>query len=209
MRKYRIKIVLIPFFIIVGAIGLVAFVLDPNILPNNALPYVVNTQLIIGVRGFVIAGILGVIMSSAAGFLNAGAVAFVNDIIRPITNDKVDKQKLLRLAKYSTALMGVGAVIFALAINNILDILLVSYTLWAPIILVPLIAVIFKLNCKPINFLLGGMTGLFAVVLWKWGLGDPYHINGVVIGVLANLFAFTGSYLLSQRFMKPASSRIN
>ena len=86
----------IPFFLVAGTIGLVAYAMNPHINANAALPYVINTALPLALRGFVVASILAIIMSSAAGFLNAASVSFVNDIVRPLTNDKSSQKTLLK-----------------------------------------------------------------------------------------------------------------
>jgi len=182
----------IPFFIIAGAIGLIALIMNPHIIPNQAMPYVIKETLPIGVRGFVIAGLLAIIMSSAAGFLNAASVAFVNDIIKPLKKD-ASERLLLVSAKGINFFVGVGAVFFALAINNILDILLYAYNFWSPIILVPLLAVIFNIDAKPKNFFYGASGGIITMLIWSQLLGSPFHISPVVIGILGNLALFIWS----------------
>lgn len=184
----------IPFFLIVGTIGLIAFVLNPNIDANKALPYVVQTVLPTGVRGFVIAGILSVIMSSAAGFLNSAAVSFVNDIVKPLNKGDLHHHTLLWLARASTIMVGLIAIVFALAIHNILDILLYAYNFWAPIILVPLVAVIFGAPANKRDFYIGALCGVIAAIVWTQILKQPGDINAVVPGLLGNLAGFMISF---------------
>lgn len=186
----------IPYFLIVGAIGLIAYCFDPTLDPNAALPYIVQHELPPFARGFVIAGILSVIMSSASGFLNSASVAIVNDIIRPLTGDSLSPKRLLSLAKWSTLVVGVLAIIFALAITNVLDILLYAYNFWSPIVLVPIVAVILDYRVGPRDFATGALAGSVMMVIWTWYLNEPYHLNGVVVGVFANLLAFILSYQL-------------
>lgn len=186
----------IPFFLIVGGIGLLALWHDPNIEANTALPYIVQTQLPPFLRGFVVAGLLSIIMSSAAGFLNAGAVAFVNDVIEPL-NPGVDAKSLLRYAKLSTIIVGVGSVVFAMLINNVLDILLMSYNFWSPIIIIPLVAIILGFNPQARDFMFGASAGVIAAIIWTW-LAQPYQINSALIGVLANFIVFSVSYNLNR-----------
>lgn len=194
----------IPFFIIVGAIGLIAFVLNPNIDPNAALPYVVHELLPIGIRGFVIAGILSVIMSSAAGFLNAGAVSFVNDIVKPLHPNTLSEKTLFWMARLSTVLLGVIAVIFALAISNLLDILLYAYNFWSPIIIIPLGAAMLGIPAHKKDFLAGALFGISASLVWAHFFQETTHFSGLVVGVAANFVAFTISY----RLFKPTDSGV-
>lgn len=185
----------IPFFLLVGAIGLIAYVLDPHLGGNDALPFVVQTVLPPVVKGFVIAGIIAVIMSSAAGFLNAAAVAFVNDIVRPICSEEIADDKLLWLAKLGTLLVGIGSIVFAMMINNVMDILLYAYNFWSPIILVPLVAAIFQQRVDQRNFFVGASCGAIALILWTYVWHEPWQVSGVVVGVAANFIGFKLSTL--------------
>ncbi len=189
----------IPFFLIAGGIGLIAYVLNPHIDPNNALPYVVKQVLPIGIKGFVIAAIIAIIMSSAAGFLNAASVAFTNDIVKPLSKNRCSEKMLLWLAKISTLFVGIGSILFALTIKNILSILLYAYNFWSPIILVPLVATIFGIPATKRNFFAGAVAGITAVVIWTEVLHTPEHISGVVIGVLANLIFFSLDYFWTRK----------
>lgn len=184
----------IPFFLIAGAIGLIALVIDPSIESNSALPFVVQTTLPVLAKGFVIAGIISIIMSSAAGFLNAAAVAFVNDIVKPMASSPLTEKRLLWLARLSTVVVGLGAVVFALMINNLLSILLYAYNFWAPVILVPLVAVILNLNVHKRDFLFGAVAGVLMMLWWSVLLDEPYQISAVVMGVFANFISFSCSY---------------
>lgn len=193
----------IPLFLIVGAIGLIAYALNKNLDPSMAVPYVIQTVLPVAVRGFVIASILAVIMSSAAGFLNAAAVSFVNDIIRPLAGEKIKQRGLLQLAKWATFFIGAASVIFALMIKNILDILLYAYNFWAPVILVPLIAAIFNIKAKTHDFFFGATGGIATLLLWTTYHPHEGYGRGVVIGTLGNLIFFTLSYLLITKLVAP------
>lgn len=186
----------IPFFLIAGSIGLVAYVIDQYLDPNLAFPFVINRVLPIGLRGFVIASVLAIIMSSSAGFLNAASVSFVNDIVKPIAGHRIKESGLLFLARSINGLVGVGAICFALSIQNVLDILLYAYNFWSPIMLVPLVALICDFNVTKQDFFLGAVGGIVAMLLWSIVFNTPFHINALVIGVLGNLVFFTLSSLI-------------
>lgn len=197
----------IPFFLIVGMIGLVAFALQPNVQDinaNEALPYVVQTLLPVGLRGVVIAALLAVLLSSASGFLNAGVISLVKDIVIPLKRD-VDLRagSFLLLARASTILLGGGAIVFALMTPNVLDVLLYAYNFWAPVILVPLLIAIFAGTGHQCGFFVGALFGLVSALVWAFVLHHPAGINSVVVGVLANLLG----YILSVKWFKPAGSK--
>ncbi len=180
----------IVFFSITGLIGLVAYALFPTVDANLAMPHMIMTILPIGVKGIVIAGVISIVMSSADSFLNSAAVAAVNDIVKPIFRDS-EKAGALWIARLFTVIVGLGAVLFAINIKSVLDILLYSYNFWAPIILVPLIAALFDIKATKGQFFASALAGALGVYVWKFILPNQYNIDGLLVGLLASFLVFT------------------
>lgn len=176
----------IPFFLICGSIGLVAYTFDKHLPAEQAFPTIINQVLPIGLRGFVIASLLSIILSSAAGFLNAASIAFVNDIVKPLTVNRRRTINDLRLARISTLIVGVIAVLFAFSVDGILDILLASYGFWSPIIVIPLIAAIFSKRKHPLLFFVPGLMGVLATLCWQYLLAKPWGIPPILFGLAIN-----------------------
>ena len=184
-------VISIPIFLIAGSIGLIAYCMNASLDPNTSIPYVVEQSMPIDLRGFVIASLVSVIMSSAAGFLNASVISFCNDILPSITNiNRFSHKQFLYIAKLVSFIVGIGSLIFAVSIKNILDILIYAYNLWSPIIVIPLLAAIFGLPVKARQFYISGLSGLIATLVWSFGLHDAYHITSNVVGVFVSLCAF-------------------
>ncbi len=181
----------IPFFVVTGAIGLVALALDAKLDPNLAMPYVIRTVLPAGVRGVVIAGVISIVMSSADSFLNGAATACINDIVKPLRTKPLSERHELLLAKLMNCFVGIFAVVFAIKISSILDILIYAYKFWAPVILVPLAAVFLGVRVTRGGFFSGIIAGAAGVLIWNGLLKSPMGIDGLVIGVFCNLIAFT------------------
>jgi len=181
----------IPFFAVTGGIGLVALTLQPGLDPNMALPYVIQQVLPLGLKGMVVAGIIAVVMSSADSFLNGAAVAFTNDVVGPLRRRPLSDRQALFLAKITTLLVGVLAIVFAIKIKSILDLLIYAYHFWAPVIVIPLAAAFFGIKARARVFLSGCIVGLTAVALWNTLLNSPGGVDGLVIGVLANGAVFS------------------
>lgn len=188
----------IPFFAITGMLGLVALAIKPDLDSNQSLPFVVTTLLPVGLKGLVIAGVISIVMSSADSFLNAASVSLVSDVINPFRHREVSDHKGLLIAKITTLLVGLGAVAFAIKIENVLDILLFTYNFWAPVVLVPLVAVIIGVRANTKTFLVGAFCGVAALSIWHWLLKDPQGVDGLVVGVLANLIAFSAMHHIDQ-----------
>ncbi len=187
----------IPFFAITGAIGLVALALDPKLDPNLAMPYVIRTVLPAGVRGIVIAGVISIVMSSADSFLNGAATSCINDIVKPLRTKPLSEGQELLLAKLTNCFVGIMAIVFAIKISSVLDILIYAYNFWAPVILVPLAGVFLGVRVSRAGFFSGTIAGAAGVLVWKGLLKSPMGINGLVIGVFCNLIAFTLTNKLS------------
>lgn len=180
----------IPFFAITGMIGLVALTLNPDLNPNLAMPYVIQQSMPPILQGLVVAAVLAIIMSSADSFLNAASICFMNDVLKPLTPATESPAMNLRLARLVTLIVGVLAVVFALSIESVLDILIYSYNFWAPLILVPLVAAIMGYRATPMRFVYGAGAGVFGVLLWSYILDKPFGVDGLIIGVLANAITF-------------------
>ena len=189
----------IPFFAISGMIGLVALAMNPNLdNPNLAMPYVIHQALPVGLCGLVVAGIVAVVMSSADSFLNTASMAVVNDIIAPFTPGGLSKKASLSLARWTTLLTGALAIIFAVKIKGILDILIYAYNFWAPIILPPLVFTLLGLRPRPMAFYGGAFGGLAGVLLWNnlFGLTDKTGFDGLVAGVFVNVAVFLAIHFM-------------
>ena len=181
----------VPFFVITGGIGLLALAMDSAINPNQAMPFVIRTVLPAGVRGVVIAGVISIVMSSADSFLNGAATGCINDIVKPLRKNPLPERHELLLAKLTNCFVGILAVVFAIKISSILDILIYAYNFWAPVILVPLAAVFLGVRVTRAGFFGGTIAGAAGVLIWNGLLKSPMGVSGLVIGVFCNLIAFT------------------
>ena len=160
--------------------------MDRGLNPNLSLPYVIQTALPVGIRGIVIAGVFSILMSSADSFLNSASISFINDIVNPLRRVPLDDRAGLRWARLATLLTGACAIIFALKIRSVLDILFYAYNFWAPIILVPLAAALMGLGAPRAAFLAGAASGIAGVMVWNRLLGAPGGFDGLLVGVFAN-----------------------
>jgi SSS family solute:Na+ symporter len=197
----------IPFFAITGTLGLVALALKPDLNPNLALPFVIQEVLPVGLRGFLIGGLMAVVMSSADSFLNSSAIAFSNDIVQPLRRRPLSPRASLRVARLATFITGALAIVFAIKIGSILDILIYAYKFWAPIIVVPLGATLLGMKASKSSFVIGAIAGIMGGLAWNILLQAPGGFDGLVVGVLANLLAFAVTNLVQRRLRARDSDR--
>lgn len=186
----------VPFFLMMGFIGLIALILDPSISPYTALPYVIQTVMPIGLKGIAIAGIMAVIMSSADSFLNAASVSLIHDVFKPLKNT-ITAHKEMQWIRIATLGMGFCGVVFAISTASVIDILLYAYNFWTPFILVPLVAGILGYSASPKAFWVSSIFGILGMLSWNL-FGLP-SIDGALVGIAFNFLMF---FLFTQIFEK-------
>jgi solute:Na+ symporter, SSS family len=181
------------FYFVTSTIGLLALVMYPDLGTDQALPTLIRSALPIGIVGLVLASLLAVVMSTADSFLNSASVIFVKDIYLPFLNPAASEKKRLRVERILNLAIGAGAVAFALYASSIIDALLMTYTLWAPVILIPFVAgVMFDIK-NPKAGLSAMICGALITVFWKWSpfdLSASTGISALIAGVATNLSVF-------------------
>jgi len=150
------------------------------------------------VRGLVMAAMVSIILSAADGFLNGATVGLVCDAVLPLF-PKTSPSMELRLLRYSNLLIGAAAVGMALWLPNIFDILLIAYSFWCPVMLVPLAAAFRGVHVTPRGLYCAVGTGFVASLVWTLFLGEPLGIHGSVVGLAANAAVFFGNHLRLKR----------
>ncbi|MEA2030119.1 MAG: sodium:solute symporter family protein [candidate division Zixibacteria bacterium] len=143
----------LTFPVVLFFIALFARVHYPDIDPQQALPMVVQqlNNPIIG--GFIIGALLMAVMSSADSALNSATAIFVKDLFEHQLGwkDKGDG-KMLRLARICTAVLGLTAILVAVLWSDIIGLLLFTYHIWAPAIILPVIVgALWKKRSKILN----------------------------------------------------------
>jgi len=97
--------------------GMIAYVLDPGIIPDSAYPFVVHRLVPSGLRGIVFAGLCGAIISTIEALINASATIFTFDIYQRYLKKSASQYELIRIGRIC------GGVV------------LIIGALWAPMVL--------------------------------------------------------------------------
>ena len=188
----------IPFFLIVGLIGIIAHGSNPDLNPNMAMPYVIAHVMPVGIKGLAIGGLMAVLMSSADSFLNAAAVSASRDVVSALNANLNGKQELV-ISRIMTILVGVIGLIFAVSVESVIEILLKAYNFWTPMILVPLVAGILGYKASQTIFWLSAFAGAATVGIMNFAAVDSYGIDYAVFGVISCSVIFFGSSLILER----------
>ena len=180
----------IPFFLVTGAIGLTAYALQVTDYPPSAMPTLIQSVLPVGIRGVLMAAMVSIILSAADGFLNGAAVSLVCDTVIPLSPQLRDSTQLRWLRGVNLA-TGVGAVCVAFLLPDVFGILVLAYSFWSPLILIPLAAALLGIRSNARAFLYAMAAGLASSLCWNYLLAKPWGIDGTVIGTLCNLLVFS------------------
>lgn len=189
----------VPFFLVIGLIGMLAFLLDPSLPSHLALPYTIKMVMPIGLKGLAIAAMLAVVMSSADSFLNSTATAMVKDILIPLGWKPKNEKTELITSRGVTFIIGTVAIVFALSSASVMDILLYSYQFWTPFILMPLLAAVFGVRSSDKIFVIAASVGVLTVI-W-WNVTHPQVlIDGALEGVIAGVVSNSLCFIICQKF---------
>lgn len=175
------------FFIITGSVGLIAFSLDKNMNPDLAMIGIIQKVLPIGLSGIIVSAMMAIVLSTADSFLNSAAVGIIDDVYIPLKEKYVSQKDKLKMARIANVLIGIIAILVAMFIPNLLDILTFSYSFWAPTILPVLLFTILGIKIKKHIALFGVIIGFFTTFIWDIVLLSPYGINGLIVGFILNV----------------------
>ena len=181
----------IPFYWMLSVIGCVAVTLFPNIPSSHAIPTLIAEMLPLGLKGITIAGMMAVIMSTADSVLNAASVTFVHDILKPSMKNQMNSKLELKIAKFFSAIFGILSIIMALSFESVVDIIVNSFSVWGPVVVIPLYAVIFDIKANSKIFVKSVLAGVLTLITWKFfALENYFGFEALVPSMLANGLTF-------------------
>ena len=172
-------------------LGLVAYVLLPNIDAGLAMPELVM-HLFPSVLGVVIVmSVLAALVSTADTMLLICSTMIVEDLIKPFLKKELDQKKNMLLLRVFIALVAVITVLFATAFDRVLALVLFSYYVYIGISTVFIFGRIWKGATENAAFWSMIISCVFAAI---WQFGDlsyvvPYTTPGVV-AVITSIVPF-------------------
>ena len=179
----------IPWMFVIVSIGVIGGVTLPGLAGDTIFLKTMEHYLPVGVLGLALAGIFGIIMSSQDSCLHSASVAFSIDIYQHF-RPKADARTLLSYSQGIVVVIGVVAIIFALRVPNLVEALVLVYTLWAPTIVPPLVLGLLWRNAPKASGVAGIVGGVIGTALWEWVLASPYGVPSLVFGMASNLAAY-------------------
>jgi len=179
----------IELFVVWIAILLLAS--NAGLSKKEIFPYLLNEYAYTGFKGLLGVGIVAMAMSSADSFLNSAAVMATNDVV-PAFYATTPRNSVLRV-RLATLFIGCLSAVLALYTNDLLEMVLLSCSLYLPIVTVPLLLSVFGFRSSSRVVLLGMASGFLTVVLWSIFFNNS---DSMVPGMLANFIGLVGSHYL-------------
>lgn len=174
-------LLLIPFTFAITLIGMGAFVLR-NDIPGGELvfPAVIQASFPPFIGGLIIAALLSAIMSSADTTLLSASTILVTNVVSKIKRNLSDGAILI-LTRYALIIVGIGALLLALELRNIIGALMFAYTIFTGGVILPVIAGYYRKKLRvtsnaALAAIIGGGMAALASKLW--------HITYLDIGAL-------------------------
>lgn len=194
-----------PF--IIYFIAMYAKIHFPEIAPQQALPMTIQRLHNPFVAGLIIAALLSAVMSSADSALNSATAIFVKDLFEHHLGWEDRKQgRTLKLARIMTAALGVTSTAIAVLWPDIIQLLLFTYHIWAPAIILP---IVFGSISKEYTPRLS--TQMFTTMIVAVTATMVYRASGIsenfdpaVFGVIVSLVFFTVLRISGRIFFGPA-----
>ena len=181
-------------------------VFGADIEPSQAIPMLVAEVLPAWIGAIVVAAIIGAIMSTADSLLVAGTSHLTHDIFGKLMRPDLagDTRRMLLISRIGTVVIGLLALFLALYIQRIIDLLLLSYTMYAAGVFVPVVLGLYwprGTAAGAVAGIVGGsLTGLAAARGWIAVAELPLisGIPSIVLGALASLVLYVAVSLVTR-----------
>lgn len=180
----------ILFLFATSSAGILARALDPTISSDAAFPELISRLIPAGFTGLLVAGFISIIMPSASSFLNSTTVVVVRDLWTLGGRRAIEDHVRLRVQRIMNLIIGTVALLAGISFPNIIDILLIYFSTWAPTVIVPLLlGVLFDIRHKfagPIAM----VSGLLVTWLLNGPVDEPFGTLVLAVGLVTNLVVF-------------------
>ena len=150
------------------------------------LPILLKTILPVGFLGIVLSAYFSAIMSTADSCLMAASGNVLTDILK-----KHDKKNSLRYSQIITLIIGVIALLIAIKMTSVLELMLHSYSFMVSGMFVPVLAAIFLKRTNSFAALLSMITGgSVTLILIIAGFELPLGLDANIFGIGSSLLAY-------------------
>ncbi|MFO7756279.1 MAG: sodium:solute symporter family protein [Bacteroidales bacterium] len=165
---------------------LTEFTMGGMIDPEMGLPALLRTILPVGLMGLVLSAYFSAIMSTADSCLMASSGNIITDIL-----GKHESKNSLRLSQLLTLIIGVTALLLAMKMPNVLELMLHSYAFMVSGMIIPVLAALFTKNPDKTgslwSMISGGSVTFLLIVL---PVELPMGLDPIIFGITASVLVY-------------------
>jgi SSS family solute:Na+ symporter len=189
----------VVWFMVMIALGIAArSIIQGNIEEDKVLLKLVESTMPAAGYALLMVVLISIIMSSLDSLLNAGAVAFTQDIVKPFA--KVPDSTALNIGRCATIVIALTAAAGAVAVESIIDGLLICYTIWAPAILPVLIIGLWVKRPRPLAGILSMGTGTLVAIMFQFVFPSATEVPAIIPALGAALLAYMLGHWLERAY---------
>lgn len=206
-RRGALMAVLFMFPIAVAAtwMGLTAGVLFPGIESgDDVLTHFVMELFPTGLKGLMLVGILAAIMSTADICILTASANVTRDVWQRFIRPGMPQGQMMRIGTLASLAAGALATLLAWKMQNVLDILLLAFTLNSAALFLPTVMAVFGKRASSTAAFWSIGLSLLTVIAWhgagSMGAGGWFSIDPLWPGLLVSALTFGGlNWLLRKR----------
>ncbi len=174
-----------------GMFEYVGYLTSESMDAEMGLPLLLRTVLPTGLMGLMMSAYFSAIMSTADSCLMAASGNVVTDILGNVFTKKIKEKNSLKYSQIATLIIGVLALLLATAMQNVLELMLLSYAFMVSGLLVPVLGALFWKQSSPVaafwSMLFGGGT---TVILTLTNTLLPYGLDANIGGISISALVF-------------------
>jgi SSS family solute:Na+ symporter len=184
---------------------MIAWVHFPDLPDSQAAFATVAVEMLpVGASGIVLAGSVSALMSTASGTLLASSTVLASDVYRRFLAPRIEDARFLLVSRTLTGGLGLGVVLTALLVGDVILALDIAYTFLSGAIFVPVMAALFWRRATSLGTLVSmcASTGAASLAMLVWGAGSSPPI---AIGLATSLVVLVAASFVSDA---PAPERL-
>ncbi len=197
-------IFILPIAVAATWMGLASAVLFPDIESSNGiLTIFVMEYFPTGLKGLMLVGIMAAVMSSADICILTASANLTRDVYQRYFNPQVSKDSMLRLSMWASVAAGLLATFMAWKMQDIIDVLLLGFTINSAALFVPTMAALMLKKTNSAAAFWSISLSLTTVILWKvaasYGMDGIFAIEPLWPGLVVSSLTFVFVHAMSVR----------
>jgi SSS family solute:Na+ symporter len=166
--------------------------------PELGLPLLIKTILPVGLTGLVLSAYFSAIMSTADSCLIAASGNLLTDVLR-LRNSR----SIVRISQMLTLVIGAFALVMALKMPSVLELMLYSYSFMVSGLIVPVLAGLFTpyrdSRAAFWSMIIGGASTLILILT---GVDLPFGLDANIFGITLSALTYAGFSAVSTRVLQ-------